>query len=356
MTTFRLALHVLSVFCLSACGPASEHTAVERSLQALEPVSAPAVAAAATSATPAQLPLSAIPATQPNPATGEHAAWASLSLFASSVTGAWSFPSRYHYHEWRLANNLRASPRQVTSPTGLVMALRVRQLAPQIVILIDDLGNNGAALRRLAALPFVVNGAVLPFTSLARKAGAAIANTGGDVLLHLPLEPVSFPKDNPGPGALWVTWPTGQLIAAFDAAWASVPNRIGMNNHMGSRFTADAAAMGVLATGMQTRPHAIFVDSRTIPASRAAGVMVAKGIPALGRTHFLDEIVAESAVWARLDESIRYAQKQGLAVVIGHPNKSTLRVLEQAGPRFAAAGVSPVAIHTLFPSLASITR
>ena len=66
----------------------------------------------------------------------------------------------------------------------------------------------------------------------------------------------------------------------------------------------------------------------------------------------LDEVATESAVWARLDESIRYAQRHGVAVVIGHPNKSTLRVIEQAGPRLAAAGVKAVAIHTLFPPAA----
>ncbi len=265
--------------------------------------------------------------------------------------GGWHFPTPYHYQEWRLAAGLRRErPKEWPDAGGHPVPLSIDPVtAPVVVILIDDLGNAGWALRRLAQLPYPVNGAILPHTPLVKRAAKAVAVTGGDVLLHLPLEPIGFPQDDPGAGALFVTMPTAARAARFAAAWRDVPGALGLNNHMGSRFTADGEAMGWLAGAVAGR-GALFVDSRTVPRSQAQGRMLLHGVPALGRTHFLDETATDEAVSARLREAVAHARRHGAALAIGHPNRATVRVLEQAPDLFRAAGVRAVPLRALFLS------
>lgn len=298
-------------------------------MAAAAPVSAPAaVTGAGVPAAPREIPL----------------AERILPLYAHRVTGGWRFPSRYHQIEWRRMAGLPARG-PVTSPAGLSVASN----PPVVVILIDDLGANSTAVRRLAALPFIVNGAVLPHTPFAAQASRQIRARGGDVILHLPLEPVGFPSDDPGPGALWVTMPAEQRAATLRADWEGVPGRIGLNNHMGSRFTGDAEAMLGLARELVAYAP-LFVDSLTVPHSSAARVMAGLGIPALSRTHFLDDVVTAESVSNNFDAALAHARRYGVAVAIGHPNRHTLKLLEGAAPRLAAAGVRAVALHEIFVS------
>jgi polysaccharide deacetylase 2 family uncharacterized protein YibQ len=277
---------------------------------------------------------------------GHPEAVAALPFFAKSISAeAWQFPSGYHYHEWRTAVGLRTRPTELTV-AGRKIRLGIAKPAPRIVILIDDLGHARWALQKLAGLGYPINGAILPHTPHARLAVELLRSTQGDAILHLPLEPMGYPRDDPGKGALLVTMPTESQRVILAANWASVPGVRGFNNHMGSRYTSDAVSMALLAVETQGQPF--FVDSRTHPRSRAQAQMVLHGIPALGRTHFLDEENTDEAVSERLDEAIAYARRNGVALAIGHPNLSTLRVLAEAGPRLAAAGVTPVALTDIF--------
>lgn len=273
-----------------------------------------------------------------------------LPMYAHRVTGGWRFPSRYHETEWRRMAGLPARG-AVTAPAGLSVA----QNAPVLVIIIDDLGDNSAAARRLAALPFIVNGAVLPHTPFAAQASRQLRARGGDVILHLPLEPVGFPKDDPGPGALWVTMPADKRAASLRADWDAVPGRIGLNNHMGSRYTGDAEAMQGLARELVAYAP-LFVDSLTVPHSSAARAMARMGIPALSRTHFLDDVVTYAHVSQSFDAALAHARRYGVAVAIGHPNRHTLKLLETAAPRLAAAGVRAVPLREIFLSAPSMAR
>ena len=272
---------------------------------------------------------------------------AALPLFARPVSDGWHFPSRYHYHEWRHAVGLRQLPETLPDASGRKLRLSSGTGPPRLVLLIDDLGNSAWALRQIAALPFPVNGAILPHTPLTSRAARVIRETGGDVLLHLPLEPMDYPKHNPGSGALFVTMPTEQRVATLLESWNSIPDPVGLNNHMGSRYTADAGAMADIAAALADQSP-IFVDSRTVPRSKAHAQMILHGIPSLGRTHFLDEEATVEHVSLRLEQAVASAQRQGAALAIGHPNRATLRVLAESETFFDEAGVEIVSLQDLF--------
>ena len=79
-------------------------------------------------------------------------------------------------------------------------------------------------------------------------------------MLHMPMEPIG--REDPGPGALLTTLSPADVRARFDHALDSFDGFDGVNNHMGSRFTAYAAGMEIVIAELQKR-HLFFLDSRT---------------------------------------------------------------------------------------------
>jgi hypothetical protein len=217
---------------------------------------------------------------------------------------------------------------------------------PAVIIVVDDLGNQWHAAQRLASLPITINAAVLPFTPHAQRIATLFRQRGADVLLHLPMEPERYPREQPGDGALFVTMPAQERQIAVRLALAEVPEAVGVNNHMGSRLTTDEAAMKDVASVLSTK-GLFFLDSRTSGRSVAQVVMARYGVPAFGRTHFLDEVPEETAVQATLDEALDFARRNGFAVVLAHPNRATLRVLARAAERLRRNGVESATIRQL---------
>ena len=197
--------------------------------------------------------------------------------------------------------------------------------APRIAIVIDDVGLDVAAARRTLALDAPMSLAVLPYADAAPLLSAEIASSGRDVLLHMPMEPVGLA--DPGPNALRLGLSDADLAARMRWAMSRVPDAVGINNHMGSRFTADPRAMRVaLASVAEQNP--LFLDSLTTGESRGRAVAGGLGLRALQRDIFLDHVIEAQAISDRLDEAEALARDRGWAVVIGHPHDETLDVLE----------------------------
>jgi uncharacterized protein len=196
---------------------------------------------------------------------------------------------------------------------------------PLVAIVIDDMGYNRNTGQALLDLGLPLSFAFLPFTpfseTLQKEAGAR----GRDILLHLPLEPMD-PKWNPGPGALTTAMAPETMGKLFHQDLQRVPAAVGINNHMGSRFTADAEAMRTLMHLVRAR-NLFYLDSMT--ASQSVGYDLARemGIRAERRTVFLDNDQHPDKILAQLDLLVRLAEEHGQAVGIGHPYPATVEAL-----------------------------
>jgi polysaccharide deacetylase 2 family uncharacterized protein YibQ len=202
-----------------------------------------------------------------------------------------------------------------------------------IALIIDDLGNNPVTDTRTARLPGPVACAVLPHTAYAVDIANAAFGMNKEVLLHLPME--SLDAHEPGPGTLDSSMFEREFAKMLDYDLASVPHVVGINNHMGSRLTADAGFMTELMREIHRRPALFFIDSRTNPESVAASTARITGVPALSRDVFLDNEPNAAAIELQMKTLIRLARKNGAAIGIGHPHPATLAVLEQWLPRLA---------------------
>lgn len=197
---------------------------------------------------------------------------------------------------------------------------------PRLVIVIDDLGESTQTAYRLARLSFPVSFSVLPFTTHAKEVADIARQNNRELLLHLPCEPLD-PKINSGPGTLRVAMSPAQLEQTLVANLARLPEVDGVNNHMGSRLTQEVQAMHIVLAHLKGRGK-FFIDSLTTSKSCIAGVSAELGLPYRRRHIFLDNTAKKQAILLQLKKAEALAQKNGLAVAIGHPYPETLAALE----------------------------
>jgi len=221
-----------------------------------------------------------------------------------------------------------------TMPAWLAERMRVGQgtapvavpehSAPVIAIVIDDLGDDYAGTRRAIALPKAVSLSFLPYPSTTPELARAAKAAGHQILVHVPMEPDG--TVDPGPNALLTALPKTELLRRLDWDLARVPGHAGINNHEGSRFTADRAALVPVIEALADR-HVFFLDSRTTPLSAVVPVARALGVASAGRDVFLDDDQSPKAIAAALAQTEALAKRDGVAIAIGHPHAATLDAL-----------------------------
>jgi uncharacterized protein len=214
--------------------------------------------------------------------------------------------------------------------------------APRLAIIIDDLGRDLAPADSLLALPFPVTCSVLPNLPFSREVAEQAYRRGDEVILHLPMESQSEGEGSEGtlpePAELRVGMSASQVAVAVDRMLETVPHASGVNNHEGSRATADPALMQTLMPLLRER-GLFFIDSRTTGATVAYDTAESSGVRAASRKVFLDDTATRDAVLSQLDLAIRDAIRNGSAIAIGHPHAATIAALSQGVPKLEAQGV-----------------
>jgi polysaccharide deacetylase 2 family uncharacterized protein YibQ len=159
------------------------------------------------------------------------------------------------------------------------------------------------------------------------------------------MEPESD-KVDPGPDVLLTSQGAPELRRRLEEGLARVPGAIGINNHMGSKFTEDARGMGVVLDVVKSHGM-MFLDSRTSPATVAGRVAREKGVAVVERNVFLDNVNEKQAVLERLDETVRLAKRRGYAIAIGHPRDGTIAALAEWLPGAEGRGVHLVPLSAV---------
>jgi polysaccharide deacetylase 2 family uncharacterized protein YibQ len=207
---------------------------------------------------------------------------------------------------------------------------------PLVAVVIDDVGIDRPHSKRAWELPGPLTMSFLPYAKDLREQAAAARSRGQELMLHLPMEPTG--RADPGPGALLVSLSETELKQRVTAALDSFDGYVGVNNHMGSRFTANKPDMETVLKLFRAR-GLMFLDSRTTAQTVGEQTAQELGVPTMPRNVFLDDDEAPDAVRRRLAETEAVARRQGFVVAIGHPHEATLQALAEWLPGLAAKGL-----------------
>lgn len=196
---------------------------------------------------------------------------------------------------------------------------------PLVAIIIDDMGYNFPLDEAFINLPASISFAFLPHAPFTKELARQAAHAGKDVMVHMPMEPNSVMID-PGPDAIYCSMDLRTIRRILNDAIESVPYASGLNNHMGSKLTADFSVMHIIMAELKQRGM-FFVDSRTTKSSVAYEVAKSVGVSAVRRDVFLDHSFKERDILKEVNRLVKIASRKGYAVAIGHPHIATYRVL-----------------------------
>ena len=213
-------------------------------------------------------------------------------------------------------------PSPMPKPTGVL---------PKTAIIIDDIGYDQVIAEKFIQLgePFTLS--LLPFGPFTEKIAKRAADMGFELMLHLPMEPKEYPTIKPGPGGLLTSMSPDDLIAQLESDINAVPGAKGVNNHMGSKMTANSPQMYQIFTVLKSK-NLYFVDSLTSSESVAESSARLFKVPFAERDVFLDHVQDPDFIRGQIDLLIRIAEKYGTSVGIGHPHEVTYQVIDQMLP------------------------
>ncbi len=189
--------------------------------------------------------------------------------------------------------------------------------APRVALIIDDMGySENATLAAIQDLPPQVT---LAFTPYARRLAYWLEQAraaGFEVLLTVPMEPVAYPRHDPGPRALLTMLEPDQNLAHLEWSLARGTGYVGVMNMMGGRFMAEEPHLRPVLQRLQER-GLLFVDAKETLLSAAPRIAGEIALPMTMVSHRIDDNAARTAVDERLRALERLARDGGTAVGVG---------------------------------------
>jgi len=196
---------------------------------------------------------------------------------------------------------------------------------PKLAIIIDDVGTR-SQVEAIKSLNLRLTMSFLP-PSEYRPNTPKLAAKEKNYMVHLPMEAQNFSAEEPF--TLRVNDPQEHISVRVEQIKKLFPDARYINNHTGSKFTADEAAMNRLIFALNTN-GLLFVDSRTTAQTKAPKVLKNFGLTYLARDVFLDHHMQKPYILKQIKEAVRIAKSHGSAIAIGHPHKNTLQALNES--------------------------
>jgi len=226
-----------------------------------------------------------------------------------------------------------------------IAPIRKPAQVPEIVFVIDDVGNSSLFFPLLFSLPRAITIAVLPELDLSRQAALLGNKYHYEVILHQPVE-ATHHNDTLGPGGIFTSQNPDEITAIVGKHLDSLPGVSGSNNHMGSRGTQDLTLMKAYLRALKER-GLFFLDSWTIQSTVGREAAQAVGVPYLRRSVFLDNVDSPDAIRKQVHQVIDQANREGRAIAIGHVRRNTLTVLREMIPEIEGQGIKIVHLKDL---------
>lgn len=226
-----------------------------------------------------------------------------------------------------------------------IQILKINQEFPKVAIIFDDVGENIKRLKEIFKLNIPVTISVLPFLNYSKKSAVMSRKNDVEVMLHLPMEPYKS-EVTPGIHTITTEMSNNEVIRWTRESIQSIPYIRGVNNHMGSKATADRRIMrGVL--GVIKYYNLYFIDSRTN--SKSVGFDMAKEMDILTGINscYLDNKNEIGYIKKRLNLLIDIALEEGNVIAIGHFRKKTIKAVGEYIPVFENKGIKFVHVSNI---------
>ena len=213
---------------------------------------------------------------------------------------------------------------------------------PKLAIIMDDISTNAQA-SELKKLSIKVTPSIFPPEKQHPKS-AWLAKEFSVYMVHLPLQALNYTNEKAN------TLHTGdskekisQRIKDIKKDFKGVKY---INNHTGSGFTSDFKSTLALLAELKNS-EIYFIDSLTTNKSTVLDASKKLGLKYAYRDVFLDNEQNVSKILKMINKAVAVAKKDGVAIAICHPYKSTFEALKIA-QKDAFKGVEVVYVDKIY--------
>ena len=222
----------------------------------------------------------------------------------------------------------------------------VRKYEGKIAIIIDDCGADMSTVRTLlnTGLPFSY--AILPNKDFSSDVLEMVKSKGRVPLLHLPMEPLSRSAMSEGSRTIMTDTSASTQQALVRKHLNSLPGVVGVNNHQGSKATADKATMKNVLQVLK-KENIFFVDRKTNSASIARDMAKQMGVATARNDIFLDNSSKVEDIRKQIYKAFAMAEKNGSTIAICHARPNTARCWQLYAEEFKKSGITFVSVNKL---------
>jgi polysaccharide deacetylase 2 family uncharacterized protein YibQ len=197
---------------------------------------------------------------------------------------------------------------------------------PRLVIIIDDV-HTKMQLQQIQNLGMKITPSIFPPYQLAKHSNMLAKNLK-HYMIHLPMESGSK-QFNKQTKTLMTSFSDERIADRVMEIRQLFPKAKYINNHTGSRFTSNYKAMKKLYIALKLEGF-VFVDSFTAATSKVKRIAHEFGDAYVRRDIFIDNKHTIPYIHNQLKQAAIKAKKNGYAIAIGHPHRTTMRALATA--------------------------
>ena len=243
-------------------------------------------------------------------------------------------------------------PRRPFHEVTLVHWPRATEDAPppaRLAIVLYGFGDDPDHAPGYFALPAPFAVAIVPGGPASARLFHAAHQRSREVVLHLPLEPINYPRINPGPGTLLVTMNEARLTGLLRRDFDQAGDVAAVANHMGSLATQDMAVMTAVYRELARR------EVPFLHVQPAAGAVCKPLASSLGVVYEEPDVVLDSSdrpgATRRLDEewkkTLKLATARGRLIVLMRARPELLSWLPRVTAAKRLGGVDLVPLSAL---------
>ena len=211
---------------------------------------------------------------------------------------------------------------------------------PRIALIVTNLGLSATYTK--AALKLLPEDITLSFSHVAPRLKSWIREArqkGHEVLMDIPMEPLGFPKNDPGRATLLTSSNEVENLNRLEHVMKKAGGYVGLLGTLGTKFMLHSETFLPILKTIKQR-GLIYVDSRST--SRSLGPELASSIqlPRAFNNIFIDKEPSNQKIQSKLDELEKIALKKRFAVGIAQPFPLTIEILSQWAEKLKAKQIS----------------
>jgi len=208
-------------------------------------------------------------------------------------------------------------------------AVKAADAPPRIAVLINGMGlSDGATAEAIKGLPAPISVAYGAYGRNLQDWVAKARQEGHEVLLQIPLEPLDYPTNDPGPHTLLTTLPPEENLKRLQWLMSRFTGYVGITNLMGAKFEPTQASFVPVLEEVKAR-GLLFVDDGSVKDSAGGQIASTIGLDFATADVQIDAVASPDDINKALARLEAVAKEKGSAIGIASAKPGTIKQLSQ---------------------------